>query len=426
MTDIERARAIWGDFVTPWDIDLPESAVVVVSALAEFATPLVVGGAVRDSILNVSANKDVDIEVYGSDLDEIAESLRERGFVVNEVGKAFGVLKVRVHGLDVDVSVPRRENKVGRGHREFDVDTDPEMSVVEAMSRRDFTVNAVGYDPVLGVMVDPFNGFGDASTGSIRAVSDKFDEDPLRVLRGFQFAGRFGMRLTPETALRCRRLRSEYDTIPVERVRSEWEKFFTRSVDVDAAVDALVSSGWDDTIPGLRTALSNKETVHALSRLRGHPEDERVLLGVTVLALAPGIRDEDVLALGRVLLPSKSALSTMLALVNIVHNVDTDAAAVREVAVTLAKVNSSWSQVGALGSLLDDEDVVAVSVIAADLGVGSRPEADWVRGDDVLRLSSAAPGPWVKTVLNEFRRRQWRREFSGRDEALSELARTFS
>lgn len=426
MTDIERARAIWGDFVTPWDIDLPESAVVVVSALAEFATPLVVGGAVRDSILNVSANKDVDIEVYGSDLDEIAESLRERGFVVNEVGKAFGVLKVRVHGLDVDVSVPRRENKVGRGHREFDVDTDPEMSVVEAMSRRDFTVNAVGYDPVLGVMVDPFNGFGDASTGSIRAVSDKFDEDPLRVLRGFQFAGRFGMRLTPETALRCRRLRSEYDTIPVERVRSEWEKFFTRSVDVDAAVDALVSSGWDDTIPGLRTALSNKETVHALSRLRGHPEDERVLLGVTVLALAPGIGDEDVLALGRVLLPSKSALSTMLALVNIVHNVDTDAAAVREVAVTLAKTGSSWSQVGALGSLLDNEDVVAVSVIAADLGVGSRPEADWVRGDDVLRLSSAAPGPWVKTVLNEFRRRQWRREFSGRDEALSELARTFS
>lgn len=426
MTDIERARSIWGDFVTPWDIALPASAVVVVNALAEFATPLVVGGAVRDSILNVGVNKDVDIEVYGADLDTIIESLRERGLVVNEVGKAFGVLKVRVHGLDIDVSVPRRENKVGRGHREFDVDTDSEMSVAEAMSRRDFTVNAVGYDPVLGVMVDPFNGFGDASTGSIRAVSDKFDEDPLRVLRGFQFAGRFGMRLTPETVVRCRRLRSEYDTIPVERVRSEWEKFFTRSVDVDAAVDALVSSGWDDTIPGLRTALNNKETVHALSRLREHPEGERVLLGVTALALTPGVDESEVLALGRVLLPSKSALSTMLAFVDIVHNVDEDAAAVREVAVTLAKVNSSWSQVGALGSLLDDDGVVSASVVAIAVGVGSHPEADWVRGDDVLRLSSSSPGPWVKSTLNEFRRRQWRREFSGRDEALAELARTLS
>ncbi len=426
MTDIERARSIWGDFVTQWDIALPASAVVVVNALAEFATPLVVGGAVRDSILNVGVNKDVDIEVYGADLDTIIESLRERGLVVNEVGKAFGVLKVRVHGLDIDVSVPRRENKVGRGHREFDVDTDSEMSVAEAMSRRDFTVNAVGYDPVLGVMVDPFNGFGDASTGSIRAVSDKFDEDPLRVLRGFQFAGRFGMRLTPETVVRCRRLRSEYDTIPVERVRSEWEKFFTRSVDVDAAVDALVSSGWDDTIPGLRTALNNKETVHALSRLREHPEGERVLLGVTALALTPGVDESEVLALGRVLLPSKSALSTMLAFVDIVHNVDEDAAAVREVAVTLAKVNSSWSQVGALGSLLDDDGVVSASVVAIAVGVGSHPEADWVRGDDVLRLSSSSPGPWVKSTLNEFRRRQWRREFSGRDEALAELARTLS
>lgn len=426
MTDIERARSIWGDFVTPWDIALPASAVVVVNALAEFATPLVVGGAVRDSILGIGVNKDVDIEVYGSDLDEIAESLREREFVVNEVGKAFGVLKVRVHGLDIDVSVPRRENKVGRGHREFDVDTDSGMSVAEAMSRRDFTVNAVGYDPVLGVMVDPFNGFGDASTGSIRAVSDKFDEDPLRVLRGFQFAGRFGMRLTPETVVRCRRLRSEYDTIPVERVRSEWEKFFTRVVDVDAAVDALVSSGWDGTIPGLRTALNDKETVNALSRLREHPEGERVLLGVTALALTPGVDESEVLALGRVLLPSKSALSTMLTLVNIVRNVDEDAAAVREVAVTLAKVNSSWSQVGALGSLLGDDGVVSASVVAIAVGVGSHPEADWVRGDDVLRLSSSSPGPWVKSTLNEFRRRQWRREFSGRDEALAELARTLS
>ena len=426
MTDIERARSLWGDFVTPWDIALPASATVVVNALAEFSTPLVVGGAVRDSILDVGVNKDVDIEVYGSDLDTIIESLRERGFVVNEVGKAFGVLKVRVHGLDIDVSVPRRENKVGRGHREFDVDTDSEMSVAEAMSRRDFTVNAVGYDPVLGVMVDPFNGFGDASTGSIRAVSDKFDEDPLRVLRGFQFAGRFGMRLTPETVVRCRRLRSEYGTIPVERVRSEWEKFFTRVVDVDAAVDALVSSGWDDTIPGLRTALNDKETVHALSRLREHPEGERVLLGVTALALTPGVDESEVLALGRVLLPSKSALSTMLAFVDIVHNVDEDAAAVREVAVTLAKVNSSWSQVGALGSLLDDDGVVSASVAAVAVGVGSHPEADWVRGDDVLRLSSSSPGPWVKSTLNEFRRRQWRREFSGRDEALAELARTLS
>ena len=142
---------------------------------------LVVGGAVRDMLSGVKQVKDADIEVFGVEPERLKSIFAGR-FEFDPCGLSFGVLKIR--HLDIDVSLPRRETKRGEGHKGFLVDSDPSMSVAEAASRRDFTVNAVYCDPLDGRIEDPYGGVEDLRRRVLRHVSSKFSEDPLRVLRG--------------------------------------------------------------------------------------------------------------------------------------------------------------------------------------------------------------------------------------------------
>ena len=179
-------------------------------------TAYFVGGCVRDS-LRGKAGKDIDIEVHGitpAALEEILDSLGDR----ISIGESFGIYNLRHCG--VDIAMPRKEKLVGRGHRDFDVMVDPFIGTEKAAVRRDFTVNALMENILTGEIVDHFGGLEDLKQGVLRHVSDEtFAEDPLRVLRGAQFAARFGYRLAPETAAICRRIR--LDTLSKERVAGE-------------------------------------------------------------------------------------------------------------------------------------------------------------------------------------------------------------
>jgi tRNA nucleotidyltransferase (CCA-adding enzyme) len=118
---------------------------------------LLVGGCVRDFALGIPA-KDLDVEVYGIEPKRLLEILKER-FKVDLVGQAFGVIKI--HGHAIDVSIPRRESKAGLGHKGFEICSDPDMSPAEAASRRDFTMNAIAFDPRREEIIDPYNGLRD-------------------------------------------------------------------------------------------------------------------------------------------------------------------------------------------------------------------------------------------------------------------------
>jgi tRNA nucleotidyltransferase (CCA-adding enzyme) len=179
---------------------------------------LVVGGWVRDRLLR-RPGKDVDIEVYGIPADRLKALLQSLGSV-NTVGESFTVYKV----LDVDVSLPRRESKTGRGHRAFEIAGDPDMSPEEAARRRDFTVNAIAWDPLTNHYIDPFDGRGDLLERRVlRAVDPRtFGDDSLRVLRGIQFAARFALEMDSGTKEICRRI--PLDDLPAERVWGEIEK----------------------------------------------------------------------------------------------------------------------------------------------------------------------------------------------------------
>lgn len=183
---------------------------------------LIVGGWVRDRLLGIDA-KDIDVEVYGLTADALKALLAQFGSV-NTVGESFTVYKV----ADLDVSLPRRESKTGRGHRGFEVIGDPTLSVREAARRRDFTINAIGWDPLADIYEDPFDGRADLARRVLRVVdAERFADDSLRVLRAIQFAARFECTLEPASADICRAI--PLDDLPAERIWGEVEKLLLRA-----------------------------------------------------------------------------------------------------------------------------------------------------------------------------------------------------
>jgi tRNA nucleotidyltransferase (CCA-adding enzyme) len=188
---------------------------------------LVVGGWVRDRLRNV-ASKDLDIEVFGLPQARLLEVLRSLGRV-EAVGQSFPVYKLTgISDGDVDVALPRRESKQGRGHKGFEVQGDPDMPLTEAARRRDFTINAIAWDPLTDVYEDPFDGRRDLARRILRAVDrTTFGDDSLRVLRAVQFAARFEFVLDDDTAALCRSI--PLDDLPAERVWGEIEKLLLQA-----------------------------------------------------------------------------------------------------------------------------------------------------------------------------------------------------
>ena len=214
--------------------------------LAAGGRPVVVGGSIRDHLLGLP-EKDIDIEVFGLALTDLEQALLP--FEVHAVGRSFGVLKVNVEeGGDkegFDVALPRRESKVGRGHKGFVVESDPSMSFADAAGRRDFTLNAIGLDVAAGPdsWLDPHEGMRDLEAGVLRHVSDAFDEDPLRVLRAAQFAARFGLAVDETTIDRCGRLQSELPTLAAERTGEELKKLLLKGVWPSLGLQVLRKTG---------------------------------------------------------------------------------------------------------------------------------------------------------------------------------------
>jgi tRNA nucleotidyltransferase (CCA-adding enzyme) len=183
---------------------------------------LIVGGWVRDRLLGI-ASKDIDLEVYGIPPDRLRELLASFGRV-DAVGESFTVYKV----AGIDVSLPRRESKVGRGHKGFAVTGDPWLSYDEAFRRRDFTINAIGWDPLTNEYIDPYGGRDDLDARLLRMVDPvTFGDDSLRVLRAVQFLARFELQLDPATVALCRTI--PLDDLPSERIWTEFEKLLLRA-----------------------------------------------------------------------------------------------------------------------------------------------------------------------------------------------------
>jgi len=198
---------------------------------ANGAKAIIVGGSVRDHFLDIVA-KDFDIEVYGLETLEALEEILKTFGRVELVGKSFGVLKFIYKGEEYDFSFPRSEEKIAKGHKGFSCHIDGNYSYEKAARRRDFTVNAMGYDIEEKSFLDPFGGSSDMKAKILRHIDDEtFVEDPLRIYRGIQFCARFGYAMDRKTRELCSIMIEEgaLDELPKERVYEEFKKLLLKA-----------------------------------------------------------------------------------------------------------------------------------------------------------------------------------------------------
>jgi len=217
---------------------------IVQTLLPKGVRAYLVGGCVRDSLIGIRP-KDIDVEVFGIGSINVLEKILSAHGKVSTVGESFGVVKLTTFfGEEFDFSLPRKDSKCGVGHKDFRIKIDPTLTIEEAASRRDYTINSMSIDIWTGKLIDPFNGRRDLESKILRHTSDTFRDDPLRVLRGFQFSGRYGLTTADETIVLCRELVDEFYTLPKERIWAEFEKWAIKSLTPSKGLEFLVKTGW--------------------------------------------------------------------------------------------------------------------------------------------------------------------------------------
>ncbi len=260
---------------------MPNTVVEIAAAIrASGGRALLVGGAVRDELLGRRV-KDLDLEVFHLSAAELERLLSRFGEVVT-VGRAFGVFRVK--GIDVDFSLPRRDSKVGSGHRGFEVRVDPDLDPVEAARRRDLTINSISKDPLTGEILDPYGGQADLEDGRLRATDPvHFVEDPLRALRVAQFAARFEMHPDEELERLCAGL--DLGELPGERVFEEFRKLLLLGARPSLGFEFLAATGLIRFFPELEVLIGTPQDP------RWHPEGDVWIHTLMALDAAARLRD---------------------------------------------------------------------------------------------------------------------------------------
>lgn len=247
----------------------------------------IVGGSVRDKVLGIENNHDIDVEVYHLTYTKLHEILSCYGHV-NTFGKSFAIMQLdQLPGYDF--ALPRKENKTGDKHQDFEVIIDPDLSLEKAIQRRDLTMNALMYDYQNDEIIDLCHGLEDIQNKVVRCVNPHtFIEDPLRVLRIAQFIARFEMEVDKETKELCQHMVNEHmlDHLSVERIYQEYCKILMSS---------RPSLGFEflKEIHALPSYLQDLATTN--QRLDYHPEGDvfaHTMLVIDLAALAHDKVDE--------------------------------------------------------------------------------------------------------------------------------------
>ena len=239
-------------------IFIPDELKTIFNSLHKIgATPILVGGCVRDHFLEKTI-KDYDIEVFNiQDVQTLTAHLQDYG-TVKLVGKSFGVIKLNTCNDEYDFALPRTEKKVSLGHRGFEITSDGQLSFEEAAKRRDFTMNALGYDVINDEFLDPFNGLKDLNNSVLKHIDDEtFIEDPLRIYRAVQFCARFDMTLHDDTLSLCQQMvkNNALNELPKERVFDEFKKFLLKANRPSLAFELMLQMNIIETFPQLEALI---------------------------------------------------------------------------------------------------------------------------------------------------------------------------
>lgn len=241
----------------------------------------IVGGAVRDALLKIIP-KDIDVEVYGISYESLMEFLHPYGSV-DLVGKKFGVIVFTpTNGeMKYDFSIPRKENKSGLGHKEFEIIFDEKITLEEASTRRDFRINALAYDSISETIIDCHGGTYDLHNGIISHVSDQFEEDYLRILRAMGFQSRFDFIIAESTTLKMKKMlgesfdeSNEFLLLPKSRLLEEWRKWAEKGTRHDLIFEFMRSTNLINYYPTLKALKDTPqdEVFHPEGNVQTHTE----------------------------------------------------------------------------------------------------------------------------------------------------------
>jgi len=227
-------------------IDYPSKLDIIFDKLLNNSIkPIIIGGFVRDFLLK-KESKDIDIELYGiKSFSKLENILKEFGSV-NSFGKSFGVCKLKFDDLDLDFSFPRKDSKISKGHKGFEIELDSSLDFKTATSRRDFTINAIAFDIKNKKILDPFKGIDDLQNKILRAINiDKFTDDPLRILRAVQFSSRFNLSIDDKLLNICKKMVANnlLNELPKERIFLEIQKLLLKSSSPSSGIELLKKLG---------------------------------------------------------------------------------------------------------------------------------------------------------------------------------------
>lgn len=379
----------------------------------------VVGGSVRDHLLDKPV-KDLDIEVHGLDLDALERALRRLGRV-DAVGRSFGVFKLSLRGEELDISVPRRDSKVGPGHTGIAVEGDPFMGLEEAVRRRDLTVNALMVDILTGELHDLVGGLDDLRAERLRAVdTETFLEDPLRALRVVQFAARFDFE--PDDDLHALCVRASVDELPAERLLGEWVKLLLRGERPSRGLAFARSTRLTARLFPER--VDDPELDAALDRFAAAPPQDpprRLATGMLVwLARTPVAGAEDtLLRLGLHRFGGFHVQRRVLEALPELATTPTDDPGLRHLS-TRCELELLLDAQAALRP--GDARIPTARQRAAELGILNDKPAPLVQGRDLITLG-VRPGPSMGRTLKALYTRQLDGELTTREEGLDAARR---
>ncbi len=387
------------------------------------ASCVIVGGYVRDNFLNI-ASKDIDIEVYHiSSFDILEELLLEFGSV-NSFGKSFGVCKLRIKDLDIDFTLPRTDSKISSGHVGFDVKIQSNLTFITAASRRDFTINAIGYDVLNNKILDPFHGISDLNNKILRAVDkNKFSDDPLRVLRAVQFCARFDLKMDEELFMLCKEmiaLNILYE-LPKERVFEEIKKLLLKSPKPSLGLELLKELGAIKYFSELGT-LNNNDWIHTLQTVDEIAKQEITNKSTKTVLMLAGVcyKFDEILTISFVLklTNEKELLKRVLPLI---HN--------------HIKIKQSNAELFRLATKVNIENLLILKkaiyknsnhglYMACDeineqakrLNISNKKAVPFLRGRDILACGNVASKEFSK-ILEDAYEAQMNEEFNSYDEA---------
>ena len=389
--------------------------------------PIILGGYVRDFFIGLDS-KDIDIELYGVDsLEKVEKILREFGSV-NSVGKSFAVCKLLYEDLDLDFSLPRRDSKTAEGHRGFHITVDTDMDFKTAARRRDFTMNAIGYDVIAQEILDPYNGIHDLESKILKAVDlQSFGEDPLRVLRAVSFVARFDLIMEEDLFALCKSMieKGVLKELPRERIFNEIKKILLLSPKPSKGFELLQKLSGFQFFTEFKTLDEKRFSLllNALDRAKVYAHetacDNRLALLLAVLCSQ--FSHDASLSFFTKISSDKKLLQDILTLHDLIF--DLDNITNYELYKLATQVNIKLYTLYLLALYPEKEAAIrALEKRAQKLGVLEQKLQALLRGKDLIE-AGLTPSKEFSTILNEAYELQMQERIRTKEEALKWLHR---